>query len=107
MVLQLALQTLEAINSFAPREASVCCIACVITFWFHLTDCLLVLLVLIALLQVHFLMGRIQKRTGALAAAARSLQTALDLDPKDRNLVKAAIDSLFQQGNDNNNDDEF
>ena len=39
-------------------------------------------------------MGRVLKRLGRPEEAMRAFLTALDLDPKDNNLIKAAIDRL-------------
>lgn len=44
--------------------------------------------------SVHFAMGRVLKRLGRQGEAMRCFLTALDLDPKDNNLIKAAIDRL-------------
>ena len=41
-----------------------------------------------------FSMGRVLKRLGRPEEAMRAFLTALDLDPKDNNLIKAAIDRL-------------
>jgi len=60
-----ALAELEKVRDAAPREASV-----------------------------HFAMGRVLKRLGRPEQAMRCFLTALDLDPKDNNLIKAAIDRL-------------
>jgi len=46
---------------------------------------------------VHFLIGKVYKRLGDTEQAMRSFVTALDLDPKDNNLIKAAIDRLDEQ----------
>jgi len=60
-----ALKELEKVRDAAPREASV-----------------------------HFAMGKVLKRLGKPEEAMRCFLTALDLDPKDNNLIKAAIDRL-------------
>lgn len=60
-----ARQELEKVRDHAPREASV-----------------------------HFLLGKVCKRLGRQETAMKHFLLALDLDPKDRNLVKAAIDRL-------------
>uniref|UniRef100_A0A7S4N5K4 Uncharacterized protein n=1 Tax=Odontella aurita TaxID=265563 RepID=A0A7S4N5K4_9STRA len=60
-----ALTELERVRDAAPREASV-----------------------------HFAMGRVLKRLGRPDRAMRCFLTALDLDPKDNNLIKAAMDRL-------------
>ena len=39
-------------------------------------------------------MGKVHKRLGQPAKAMRCFLTALDLDPKDNNLIKAAMDRL-------------
>lgn len=54
-----ALLELEKVRSAAPREASV-----------------------------HFNMGKVLKRLGQPEKAMRCFLTALDLDPKDNNLIK-------------------
>ena len=60
-----ALEELEKVRDVAPREASV-----------------------------HFAMGKVCKRLGLPERAMRCFLTALDLDPKDNNLIKAAMDRL-------------
>ena len=60
-----ALRELERVRSAAPKESSV-----------------------------HFNMGKVYKRLGQPAKAMRCFLTALDLDPKDNNLIKAAMDRL-------------
>jgi len=60
-----ALAELEKVRSAAPKEASV-----------------------------HFNMGKVHKRLGNPSQAMRCFLTALDLDPKDNNLIKAAMDRL-------------
>jgi len=60
-----ALVELEKVRDAAPREATV-----------------------------HFSMGRVLKQLGRPEDAMRAFLTALDLDPKDNNLIKAAIDRL-------------
>lgn len=60
-----ALAELEKVRSAAPREASV-----------------------------HYNMGKVLKRLGRPEKAMRCFLTALDLDPKDNNLIKAAMDRL-------------
>lgn len=62
---QAALEELEMVRSAAPKEASV-----------------------------HFNMGKVYKRLGHPEKAMRCFLTALDLDPKDNNLIKAAMDRL-------------
>jgi len=62
---QEALAELEQVRSAAPRESSV-----------------------------HFNMGKVLKRLGQPEKAMRCFLTALDLDPKDNNLIKAAMDRL-------------
>ncbi|EKU21963.1 anaphase-promoting complex subunit 3, partial [Nannochloropsis gaditana CCMP526] len=62
---QEAQEELERVRDHAPREASV-----------------------------HFLLGKICKRLGKREKALRHFLLALDFDPKDGNLVKAAIDQL-------------
>jgi len=54
--------------------------------------------------QVHLLMGKIHKKKGNLDAAMYCFVTALDLDPKDRTAIKAAIDHLHSNLDDD--DDE-
>ena len=43
---------------------------------------------------VHYLIGKVFKKLGDTEGAMRAFVTALDLDPKDNNLIKAAIDRL-------------
>jgi len=62
-----ALEELERVRDAAPRESSV-----------------------------HFAMGKVLKRMGKMEQAMRCFLTALDLDPKDNNLIKAAMDKLDQ-----------
>ncbi|KAL7467940.1 hypothetical protein ACHAXS_008169 [Conticribra weissflogii] len=62
---QKALEELEKVRCAAPRESSV-----------------------------HFNMGKVLKRLGQPEKAMRCFLTALDLDPKDNNLIKAAMDRL-------------
>jgi anaphase-promoting complex subunit 3 len=44
--------------------------------------------------SVHFLIGKICKQLGRKSDAMLHLTTALDLDPKDSNMIKSAIDKL-------------
>lgn len=60
-----ALKELERVRDAAPREASV-----------------------------HFAMGKVLKRLGRPEQAMRCFLTALDLDPKDNQLIKSAMDKL-------------
>ena len=60
-----ALQELERVRDAAPREASV-----------------------------HFAMGKVLKRLGRPEQAMRCFLTALDLDPKDNQMIKSAMDKL-------------
>lgn len=60
-----ALDELQKVRDAAPREASV-----------------------------HFAMGKVLKKLGKFDQAMRCFLTALDLDPKDNNLIKAAMDRL-------------
>ena len=60
-----ALDELEALKCFAPKESSV-----------------------------YFLMGQIYKRTGDVLKSMSHLNVALDLDPKGGNFIKAALDKL-------------
>eukprot|EP00586_Coscinodiscus_wailesii_P019093 CAMPEP_0172517882 /NCGR_PEP_ID=MMETSP1066-20121228/288648_1 /TAXON_ID=671091 /ORGANISM="Coscinodiscus wailesii, Strain CCMP2513" /LENGTH=766 /DNA_ID=CAMNT_0013300085 /DNA_START=88 /DNA_END=2388 /DNA_ORIENTATION=+ len=60
-----ALRELEKVRDAAPREASV-----------------------------HFSMGKVYKRLGEGEKAMRCFLTALDLDPKDNNMIKASMDRL-------------
>ena len=60
-----ALEVLNEVKDFAPRESSV-----------------------------HFLMGKIYKKLGNINEAMMHFTTTLDLNPKDKNVVKAAIDKL-------------
>lgn len=61
----LALTELEKVRDAAPREATV-----------------------------HFAMGKVLKRLGRPQEAMRCFLTALDLDPKDNQLIKSAMDKL-------------
>mmetsp|Transcript_4931 Transcript_4931/g.5923 ORF Transcript_4931/g.5923 Transcript_4931/m.5923 type:complete len:283 (-) Transcript_4931:372-1220(-) len=63
--LEEALEELKVVRDAAPREASV-----------------------------HFAMGRVLKRVGRPEQAMKCFLTALDLDPKENNLIKAAMDKL-------------
>jgi len=60
-----ALEELEHVRDSAPREASV-----------------------------YFTMGKVCKRLGRTEQAMKCFMTALDLDPKDSNMIKAQIDRL-------------
>jgi anaphase-promoting complex subunit 3 len=60
-----ALKELERVRDAAPREATV-----------------------------HFAMGKVLKRLGRPEQAMRCFLTALDLDPKDNQLIKSAMDKL-------------
>jgi len=60
-----ALKELEKVRDAAPREATV-----------------------------HFAMGKVLKRLGRPDQAMRCFLTALDLDPKDNQLIKSAMDKL-------------
>lgn len=60
-----ALKELEKVRDAAPREATV-----------------------------HFAMGKVLKRLGRPEQAMRCFLTALDLDPKDNQLIKSAMDKL-------------
>jgi anaphase-promoting complex subunit 3 len=60
-----ALEELEKVADHAPREASV-----------------------------HFFMGKVCKKLGKLDEAMMRFTFALDLEPKDNNLIKSAIDRL-------------
>ena len=44
--------------------------------------------------SVHFLMGKVCKKLGKLDDAMMRFTFALDLEPKDNNLIKSAIDRL-------------
>ena len=43
---------------------------------------------------VHFAMGKVLKRLGRPQQAMKCFLTAMDLDPKDNQLIKAAMDKL-------------
>lgn len=43
---------------------------------------------------VHIMIGKIQKRLGRQDLALQSFNKALDLDPKDTNMVKGLIEKL-------------
>ncbi|CAB9525760.1 cycle protein 27 homolog [Seminavis robusta] len=60
-----ALRELEKVRNAAPREATV-----------------------------HFAIGKMLKRCGRLEEAMKSFLTAMDLDPKDSQLIKSAMDKL-------------
>ncbi|CAB9507608.1 cycle protein 27 homolog [Seminavis robusta] len=60
-----ALSELEKVRNAAPREATV-----------------------------HFAIGKMLKRCGRLEEAMKSFLTAMDLDPKDSQLIKSAMDKL-------------
>lgn len=60
-----ALEELQKVRDAAPREATV-----------------------------HFAMGKVLKRLGRPEQAMRCFLTALDLDPKDNQLIKSAMDKL-------------
>lgn len=60
-----ALRELEKVRDAAPREATV-----------------------------HFAMGKVLKRLGRPEQAMRCFLTALDLDPKDNQMIKSAMDKL-------------
>lgn len=60
-----ALKELEKVRDAAPREATV-----------------------------HFAMGKVLKRLGRSEQAMRCFLTALDLDPKDNQMIKSAMDKL-------------
>ena len=60
-----ALKELEKVRDAAPREATI-----------------------------HFAMGKVLKRLGRPEQAMRCFLTALDLDPKDNQLIKSAMDKL-------------
>ena len=63
-----ALESLEHVLHHAPREASV-----------------------------HFLIGKVQKKLGRTDEALKAFVTALDLDPKDSNMIKGRIDRLDEE----------
>lgn len=60
-----ALKELRQVNDAAPREA-----------------------------QIHFAMGRLHQRLGRTQKAMRCFLDALDLDPKDTNLIKSAMEKM-------------
>mmetsp|Transcript_9754 Transcript_9754/g.15732 ORF Transcript_9754/g.15732 Transcript_9754/m.15732 type:complete len:137 (+) Transcript_9754:105-515(+) len=73
-----ALEVLNQVRDFAPREASV-----------------------------HFLMGKVCKRLGRINDAILHFTTTLDLNPKDKNVVKSAIDKLHCGDNESQSSEEF
>lgn len=75
---QEALELLEQVRDFAPREASV-----------------------------HFLMGKVCKRLHRVNDAILHFTTTLDLNPKDKNVVKSAIDKLHSGDTESQSEDEF
>jgi anaphase-promoting complex subunit 3 len=46
--------------------------------------------------SVHFKMGKACKQLGRLDEAMKHFTTALDLDPKDSNAIKSALDKLHE-----------
>lgn len=64
-VYQLALEELLALREFAPKEGAV-----------------------------HLLLGRIYKKLGQPQKALVCMSTALDLNPKDAQMIKSAIHKL-------------
>jgi anaphase-promoting complex subunit 3 len=72
------LEVLNDVKDFAPREASV-----------------------------HFLMGKIYKKLGNVNEAMRHFTTTLDLNPKDKNVVKAAIDKLHCGESEGSDDEDY
>jgi len=71
-----ALDELQSVRDSAPREASV-----------------------------HFLMGKICKQIGQREQAMIHFTTALDLDPKDANMIKLSIDKLDNSDIDDDDDE--
>ena len=49
---------------------------------------------------VHFAMGKILKRLGRLDEAMKCFLTAMDLDPKDNQMIKSAMDKLGEPDGD-------
>jgi anaphase-promoting complex subunit 3 len=43
---------------------------------------------------VHFAMGKVYKRLGQTEQAMKCFLTAMDLDPKENQLIKSAMDKL-------------
>lgn len=62
-----ALEVLEALSEKVPKEA-----------------------------PIHIVIGKILKKQGKIDQAMLHFQMALDLDPKDTNMVKSLIDKLHQ-----------
>ena len=48
---------------------------------------------------IYIMIGKIHKKQGAAGLALRAFNKALDLDPKDTNMVKTLIDKLDQDSN--------
>ena len=44
--------------------------------------------------SVQFMLGNVYKKLGQIQEAMRCYMTALDLEPKDNNMIKSAIDKL-------------
>jgi anaphase-promoting complex subunit 3 len=49
---------------------------------------------------IHIMIGKIYKKQGCNDLALQSFNKALDLDPKDTNMVKTLIDKLDQENAD-------
>ena len=56
---------------------------------------------------VHFAIGRMLKRLGRLEDAMKCFLTAMDLDPKDSQLIKSAMDKLEEPDVDEEDHSKF
>jgi len=52
------------------------------------------------------MIGKIYRRKGQIDKALQHFTKALDLDPKDTNMVKSLIDKIHQAGGQDFNDDD-
>lgn len=55
---------------------------------------------------IHVMIGKIYRRKGQIDKALQHFTKALDLDPKDTNMVKSLIDKIHQAGGQDFNDDD-
>ena len=56
---------------------------------------------------IHVMIGKIYRRKGMVDKALQHFTKALDLDPKDTNMVKSLIDKIHQTGGNGGNGNEF
>lgn len=54
---------------------------------------------------IHILLGKIYKKIGDLPSAKKHFETALDLDPKDTNMVKSLIEKIYSSADVNDDAD--